>query len=86
MGAIAYYDENKAFISRLTFIGVAGTGVKDEKKTFAIPSNAKYFKGSFRRMNDGQMQIEYGNTAHDFEVYTGGMPSPSPDYPQEVQC
>lgn len=85
-GAIAYYDENKTFISRLVLIGVDGTGVKDEHKTFAIPSNAKYFKGSFRKYNDGQMQIEYGDTAHDFEVYTGGMPSPSPDYPQEVQC
>lgn len=85
-GAIAYYDENKTFISRLVLTGVSGTGVKDENKTFAIPSNAKYFKGSFRKYNDGQMQIEYGSVVHDFEVYTGGMPSPSPDYPQEVQC
>lgn len=86
LGTITYYDENKKFISRLIFTGVNGTGVKDEHKTFAIPSNAKYFKGSFRKYNDGQMQIEYGDTAHDFEVYTGGMPSPSPEYPQEVQC
>ena len=86
LGTITYYDENKTFISRLILTGVNGTGVKDEHKTFAIPSNAKYFKGSFRKYNDGQMQIEYGNTAHDFEVYTGGMPSPSPEYPQEVQC
>ena len=28
--------------------------------------------------------IEYGNTTHDFEPYTGGIPSPSPDYPQEI--
>lgn len=85
-GVIVFYDENKTFISKLNLTGVSGTGVKDENKTFAIPSNAKYFKGSFRKYNDGQMQIEYGDTAHDFEVYTGGMPSPSPDYPQEVQC
>ena len=84
-GAIAYYDENKTFISRLVLTGANGTGAKDEKKTFAIPSNAKYFKGSFRKYNDGQMQIEYGDTAHDFEVYTGGMPSPNPEYPQEVK-
>lgn len=84
-GAIAYYDENKTFISRLVLTGANGTGVKDEKKTFAIPSNAKYFKGSFRKYNDGQMQIEYGDTAHDFEVYTGGKPSPNPEYPQEVK-
>lgn len=85
-GVIVFYDENKTFISKLTLTGVSGTGVKDENKTFAIPSNAKYFKGSFRKYTDGQMQIEYGDTAHDFEVYTGGIPSPSPQYPQEVQC
>lgn len=84
-GAIAYYDENKTVISRLVLQGALGAGVKDENKTFAIPSNAKYFKGSFRKYDDGQMQIEYGDTAHDFEVYTGGMPSPNPDYPQEVK-
>lgn len=29
--------------------------------------------------------IEYGNTTHDFEPYTGGIPSPNPDYPQEIK-
>lgn len=28
--------------------------------------------------------IEQGSTATDFEPYTGGQPSPSPDYPQEI--
>lgn len=30
-------------------------------------------------------QIEKGSTAHDYEPYTGGQPSPNPDYPQEVK-
>lgn len=29
--------------------------------------------------------FEKGATAHDWEPYTGGAPSPSPDYPQEIK-
>ena len=29
--------------------------------------------------------LEKGATAHDWEPYTGGAPSPSPDYPQEIK-
>ena len=31
------------------------------------------------------IQIEKGSTATSYEPYTGGQPSPSPDYPQEVE-
>lgn len=31
------------------------------------------------------IQVEKGSTAHDYEPYTGGQPSPNPDYPQEVK-
>lgn len=31
-----------------------------------------------------RIQLEKGSTAHDYEPYTGGQPSPSPEYPQEV--
>ena len=30
------------------------------------------------------MQLEKGSTATEFEPYTGGQPSPNPDYPQEI--
>lgn len=30
-------------------------------------------------------QLELGSTATSYEPYTGGAPSPSPDYPQEIQ-
>lgn len=30
-------------------------------------------------------QIEKGSEAHAYEPYTGGQPSPSPDYPQEIK-
>lgn len=29
--------------------------------------------------------VEQGSTAHEYEPYTGGQPSPSPDYPQEIK-
>lgn len=31
------------------------------------------------------IQIEKGSTATSFEPYTGGIPSPNPDYPQEIK-
>lgn len=31
------------------------------------------------------IMLEEGSTAHDFEPYTGGIPSPNPDYPQEIK-
>lgn len=31
-----------------------------------------------------EIQIEAGNTVTDYEPYTGGQPSPSPEYPQEI--
>ena len=32
-----------------------------------------------------RLQVELGSTPTDYEPYTGGAPSPSPDYPQEIQ-
>lgn len=32
-----------------------------------------------------RIQLEKGSIAHDYEPYTGGQPSPNPDYPQEVR-
>ena len=31
-----------------------------------------------------RFMLETGSTAHDWEPYTGGIPSPNPDYPQEI--
>ena len=40
--------------------------------------------GSSSRTITSYYQLEKSSTATDFEPYTGGQPSPSPDYPQEV--
>ena len=36
-------------------------------------------------VSDKEIQLELGSTATEYESYTGGAPSPSPDYPQEIQ-
>lgn len=32
-----------------------------------------------------ELMLEEGDTATDYEPYTGGIPSPNPDYPQEIK-
>lgn len=55
---------------------------------FTSPSNAKYVvaSGSNTYMTvNSAVQIEYGSTISSHEPYTGGKPSPSPEYPQEIK-
>lgn len=49
-----------------------------------------YFSNNMDKVQDvlvkvGGIQIETGTTATAYEPYTGGKPSPSPDYPQEIK-
>jgi hypothetical protein len=63
-----------------------GNWLKASYMTIAPPENASYFAINYA---DGQnvewVQVELGNTATDYEPYTGGKPSPSPDYPQALK-
>lgn len=55
---------------------------------FTSPSNAKYVvaSGSNTYMTvNSAVQIEYGSTISSYEPYTGGKPSPSPEYQQEIK-
>lgn len=36
-------------------------------------------------MTDVKVQLELGSSATSYEPYTGGKPSPSPEYPQEIK-
>lgn len=51
-------------------------------------SNTDYFVISFGSGNDdvtfSELQLELGSVATSYEPYTGGNPSPSPEYPQEI--
>ena len=49
-----------------------------------------YFSSDIAKVQDtlakvGGIQIETGTTPTAYEPYTGGKPSPSPDYPQEIK-
>lgn len=36
-------------------------------------------------LNTAKLQLEKGETTTDFEPYIGGVPSPNPDYPQDIE-
>ena len=74
---VAFYDKDKKFIIR---VASGKTIVKAN-----IPENAFYMIGTYRKYKDGVLQIEYDSVSTEYEPYTGGKPSPSPDYPQEIK-
>ena len=44
------------------------------------PRGINIESGAYRKI-----QVEYGSAKTNYEPYTGGKPSPSPDYPQEIK-
>lgn len=71
----ALYDENKSFIG------------KPNNNNTVVPENAKYIRiSSTIDMQDmSDIMLNVGETAKPYEPYTGGKPSPSPEYPQEIK-
>ena len=43
--------------------------------------NVIFYSPSGAALKVKNVQIEFGSTATDYEPYTGGIPSPNPDYP-----
>ena len=83
---ISYYDSNKTFISRAGAQGLL---------YFTPPAGTAYIRVYFYNA-DGMtvaqfpnyitnIQLEKGSTATAYEPYVGGVPAPSPSYPQPVQ-
>ena len=71
----AFYDEQKTFLS-----GIPCT------TNFTVPESAVFCRITVHT-TDGDPNIfmfNAGSTALPWEPYTGGKPSPSPDYPQEI--
>lgn len=70
---------------------VPGSSVAYSSKTFNIESSAT--AGVYIRVTNGvtinnfkfYAQLEKGSTATTYEPYVGGIPSPNPDYPQDIQ-
>jgi len=57
---------------------------------FKFDDNTTDFTPKFHFKTDGEIyvakiQVSLGDTVKDFEPYTGGKPSPNPDYPQDIE-
>lgn len=61
--------------------------------TFTVPEEADFSQGiliaggsedTLTLGDESTAMVELGSVATEFEPYTGGKPSPSPDYPQEI--
>jgi len=70
----AFYDENKTFISAVT----------PRIYTFTTPANSKYMRISLTSENPVGVMVNAGSTALPYEPYTGGLPSPNPSYPVDI--
>lgn len=77
----AFYDSSKTFIS----------GISPDKynSVFETPENAAYVRFTVNYNNNNpdfarNVIFAKSTVALPFEPYTGGKPSPSPDYPQEI--
>lgn len=60
-------------------VATALSNVEIDKVCFVIT------KGETYNMTDVKIQLELGSEATAYEPYTGGIPSPNPDYPQEIK-
>ena len=69
----AFYDSSNNFISSFNSGAIAIT----------TPSNCQYIRFSFRDASN-DIQLELGSSATSYEEYTGGKPSPNPDFPQDI--
>ena len=60
------------------------TATATETRTITPQINIRYDAGTFNNYIFNPM-LEKSSTANEYEPYTGGQPSPSPDYPQEIK-
>lgn len=73
---VGFLREDKSFLK--------GASLADGKSV-AVPAGAFYFCCNIAVANlKNKIQIEKGNTATAYEQYTGGKPSPSVEYPQNI--
>lgn len=79
-----FTDETDTIIT-----GVFDTGNNNysEFKNITIPKNAKklFFSVTYDAQENTELQVELGTTVTTYEPYTGGKPSPSQEYQQEVK-
>lgn len=72
---VALYDASKEFVTYSEYIGEKSIGVRDYS----------YIRITFVTAETGLLMVNAGSIALPWEPYTGGLPSPSPEYPQEIK-
>ena len=76
----AIYDDNKNFIKTVSL-----TGSNVGNLLILTPANAKYIRITYKTSDVDIVQVTKGTNLLPYEPYTGKMPSPSPDYPQNIE-
>lgn len=99
LSQVLAYDSSQSYVYVLTGhgwetpTGQAGAPI-NANTYFQIPSGVSYIRISRRKTDIGDVtidddiadfQIELGTQATDYEPYCGGVPSPNPDYPQDIK-
>lgn len=74
---VVIFNENKEKI-----YSDNNSSIASRKGVIDIPTGAKYIRFSSRGIEN--VQAEYSDTPTDYEPYTGGKPSPSVEYRQEI--
>lgn len=65
----------------------AGRNTYSKFQNIQVPQNAKklYFSVTYDVQENTELLVELGAKVTTYEPYTGGKPSPSPEYPQEIK-
>lgn len=78
---IGCYDADMTFIRRLVY--QSGENESTASGGWDLQEGIRYIRISYRKYSDVALSVCKGNAIID-EPYTGGRPSPNPDYPQEI--
>ena len=77
---VMFYGENQNYLGYS--LGMQTNWLLSNNTNY---SSSKYVRIRFdSKATTNWCQLEYNSTATDYEPYTGGQPSPSPDYPQSI--
>lgn len=74
--AVCEYDSGKAFVT--------GHNRLLKGAAFTTASNAAFVRVSCKTNEPDVIQLEKGSTQTAYEPYSGGKPSPSPEWPQQI--
>ena len=75
---IAFYNDKKQYIQGIT--GYSGKNIAVD-----VPEHARYARLTIHSTNLNTFMVTSGDTEKPYEPYSGGFPSPSPDWEQPIE-